>query len=331
MKLIAIVGMGLAGACMAWQLWRRGVAFRIIDSGRPGSSQVAAGLIHPVTGKQCAVAENYTAHYEEAEQFYRDCENCVSQSFFHRLEVVRLLDAMEQKKRLPKFHHGTAAAWVTSMGMDPRWPGEIAVVLRGAARLHVAAFLQASREFFTARGLMEECEWREADSEILSILCEGAMGLMRGSPVSWNHRCAKGEILTVHAPSWKQERLVVGRGWLVPVGDDCYKIGSTYEWNQLDDQPSKEGLRHLEALARHLGGEEYEILAQDAGIRPILRKSQPVAGMVGEHVCVLNGLGSKGSLSAPWASRAVVDFLLDHVPLPSGLCIDHYFATMTGH
>ena len=159
-------------------------------------------------------------------------------------------------------------------------------------------------------------------------MCEGAQGLICGTPVAWQHRCAKGEILTVHAPSWSQLRMITGRGWLVPVGHDCYKVGATYEWNELDDQPTATGLAYLESIARNLGSGDYTICAHDAGIRPILRKSQPVAGAISPDLYVLNGLGSKGSLTAPWASRCLVEHLLEGIPLHSRLSLENYFATV---
>jgi glycine/D-amino acid oxidase-like deaminating enzyme len=327
MKPIAIVGIGLAGACTAWHLWRRGAKFRIIDSGRRGSSHVAAGLVHPVTGKNCTVAEDFAMHRDEAQKFYHECESVVKQQVWFPLEVLRLLSLSEQKKLLPKFQTGPAAEWVNRIFVEERWPDDVAISLKGGARLDVSAFLQTSRAFFSALGLLEEREFLKPSGGEVTIMCEGAQGLMSGSPIAWQHRCAKGEILTVHAPSWQQSRMITGRGWLVSIGNDCYKVGATYEWNELDDQPTAVGLIYLESIARNLGGDDYTIRAHDAGIRPILRKSQPVAGKISPDVYVLNGLGSKGSLSAPWASRCLVEHLLEGVPLHSRLSLENYFAT----
>lgn len=327
MKPIAIVGMGLAGACTAWQLWRRGAAFRIIDSGRKGSSHVAAGLVNPVTGKNCTVADDYALHLAEAENFYRDCEAVVSQQVWFPLEVIRLLSPAEQKKMLPKLQTGDAADWVVDQFVDLHWPNDRAFVLRGGARLDVTRFLQLTRQFFSSQGLLEEREFVQPMADECTIFCEGSQGLLRGNPIPWQHRCAKGEILTVHAPAWQQSRMITGRGWLVPIGEDRYKVGATYEWNHVDELPTAAGLVYLESIARELGGDAYSIVSHDAGIRPILRKSQPVAGMIAPDLYVLNGLGSKGSLTAPWASRCLVESLLEGIPLQSRLSTESYFAS----
>jgi glycine/D-amino acid oxidase-like deaminating enzyme len=53
-----------------------------------------------------------------------------------------------------------------------------------------------------------------------------------------------------------------------------------------------------------------------------------VAGNIREDVWVLNGLGSKGSLYAPWAAGRLVDALVDGKPLESALSVDDYFAKL---
>lgn len=325
---ITVVGMGLAGACTAWQLWRRGVPFRVVDSGRPGSSHVAAGLIHAVTGKQCAVAEDFAQRREEAEQFYRGCEQDLRQAIWHPLEVIRLLRPAEAEKKLKKFESGPASAWVEQITQWARWPEDVAVILRGGARLDVPMFLQATREFFLAHGCYEQRELKAAVAGETMIFCEGAQGLLRGHPVAWRHRCARGEILTVRAPAWQQRRMVTGRGWLVPVGTDVYKVGSTYAWDEFQRGPTAEGLETLRNIAAELGGEDYEIIAHDAGVRPILRQSQPVAGPVAPGLYVFNGLGSKGSLYAPWAAERLVRSIIDGDPLESALSVAEYFAKL---
>ena len=49
---ILIIGQGIAGSCLAWELKRRGSEFTVAD--RPvaeTASRVAAGLVNPLTGR----------------------------------------------------------------------------------------------------------------------------------------------------------------------------------------------------------------------------------------------------------------------------------------
>ena len=52
---VLIIGQGIAGSCLAWELKRRGADFTIAD--RPiaeTASRVAAGLVNPLTGRALA-------------------------------------------------------------------------------------------------------------------------------------------------------------------------------------------------------------------------------------------------------------------------------------
>jgi glycine/D-amino acid oxidase-like deaminating enzyme len=141
-----------------------------------------------------------------------------------------------------------------------------------------------------------------------SVLCEGAAGLVAGR--LGGHRCAKGEILTLRAAGWREDRILIGGGgWMVPLGDGMFRAGSTYVWDRLDGEPTPEGRARVEEIVRLLGGPDFEVTAHEAGVRPIVRKSQPVIGPLEDGRTVFNGLGSKGSLYAPGVARRLVEWI----------------------
>jgi glycine/D-amino acid oxidase-like deaminating enzyme len=308
-----IVGQGLAGTCLAWELWNRGVEFRLVDREKGGSSLVAAGLVNPVTGKNFEPTPRIGDFLPEALEFYRGLEELLENSFWHPLPILRLAeDEKEWSKMLAKRSRPDVACWLSNNG-EPLaaagWFG--ALELNGGGRLDTRAFLDGSREFFRQRGIYQQAELSNVGDNGRRIWCEGAAGLLleRYGP----HRCAKGEILTLRASGWDESHIRIGAGgWLVPVGGGCFKAGSTYEWDQLDETPTEAGKEKVMAIARRLGGGgEPEILAHEAGVRPILRRSEPWIGPLGNGDWMFNGLGSKGSLSAPGMARRLVDWIRD--------------------
>jgi glycine/D-amino acid oxidase-like deaminating enzyme len=140
------------------------------------------------------------------------------------------------------------------------------------------------------------------------------------------HRCAKGEILTVQA-DWPETHIRIGAGgWLVPIGGGCFRVGSTYDWDNLDEQATAAGLERITAIAAKLGGADFEVIAHVAGIRPILRRSQPLVGKDESGDWVFNGLGSKGTLYAPGMAAMLADWILDGVrPAPEFVFPDALF------
>ncbi len=303
-----IIGQGLAGTCLAWELWKRRVPFLIEDRGHGGSSRVAAGMVNPITGKNFEPSWRIGEFLPEARQFYSDVEGELDRKVWHEFPVLRLAGSdREWAKISSKLPDPAVVPWVVGEVCAPDgWVG--AVELRGGGRLDTRAFLDGSRGFFEGLGVyrMNEC----SNGGAVTIWCDGAVGLMAGH--YGPHRCAKGEILTVRADGWDETRIRIGAGgWLVPVGEGCFRVGSTYEWNELDEMPTEKGRMRVEEIAAKLGGLEFKTIAHDAGIRPILRRSQPLIGPREDSGWMFNALGSKGTLYAPGMAAKLARWLLD--------------------
>lgn len=297
-----IVGQGLAGCCLGWHLRWAGADFRGLDDARKGAaSPVAAGLLNPVTGKNFEPSWRIGDFLPEAVEFYGKVGAEIGKQLWFPLSVVRLVSEKEWRKVSGKLERPEVEPWVE--GVEENVDGwRAAVTLRGGGRVDVKGFCEGSRGKFEM-----------GNSELGNVgvvRCEGAFGLMKGA--MGEHRCAKGEILTVRIPGGDASRILIGGGgWLVPLGDGVFKVGATYEWNELDGEPTEAGrLRVTEILSR-LGVGEWDLVAHEAGIRPIVRRSMPLIGRLPDGSVGFNGLGSKGSLYAPGVARRLVEWMIE--------------------
>ena len=305
-----IVGQGLAGTCLAWALWRRGEEFTLIDRGAGGSSRVAAGMVNPITGKNFEPSWRLAEFLPEALEFYAEVESQIGRRLWYPFPVLRLAGSdKEWRKIVSKLDAPDVAPWVVGEVDPPAgWTG--AVELRGGGRLDTRAFMDGSREFFESRGCYQLGVASQDEIMPHEIRCEGAAGLLAGH--YGPHRCAKGEILTIRAAGWDETQIRIGAGgWLVPQGAGVFKVGSTYEWDELDDLPTAKGRLRVEEIAGRLGGDGFEVTGHDAGVRPILRRSQPLIGPVEGGGWMFNALGSKGSVYAPGMAARLARWLLD--------------------
>lgn len=311
---LAVRGAGLAGSCLAWELHFRGVEFSVYDDFRAGaSSRVAAGLVNPVTGKNFSPSWRYDEFFGEASAFYQRVGKVVGRDFWFPMPIVRLVDEAGLTKVASKLHE--LSPWIGGVEEASGWAG--AVVFHGGGRVAVRDFCEATEAFMKRNG-----RWRAAAPGAREIRCEGAAGLMAG--YLGPHRCAKGEILTLRA-GWPQDHIRVGAGgWLVPIGEGLFKCGATYEWDRLDGEPTPEGRAKVVEIAMRLGGDTFQIVAHEAGVRPILRRSQPLIGALADGAAVFNGLGSKGSLYAPGVARRLADWLTEGKELDPELDISRF-------
>jgi len=323
-----VIGQGLAGTCLAWELWRRGADFGMVDRESGGSSRVAAGMINPVTGKQFTPSWRIGGFLPEAVGFYREIEATLGRRIWHPMPVLRLAGSEKEWRKIEsKLGDPAVRRWlVGTVDPPPGWVGAVEVI--GGGRLDTCGFLDASREFFRRQGIHRAGEAVPGDAR--QVWCAGAAGLLAG--LHGPHRSAKGEILTLRADGWDDGRARVGAGgWLLPLGGGLFKCGATYEWEQLDELPTAAGRARVMEIAAALGGPAFEVVAHEAGIRPILRRSQPLIGPMAGGGWMFNGLGSKGSLYAPGAARRLAAWLTDGTEPEPDLDSRNFFGNRVRH
>lgn len=288
--MIEVIGFGLAGACVALQLQAAGQRVRVVDDGAGGSTLVAAGLVNPVAGRNFEPSWEVGEALEVAIPFYDD----LGEGLFRRVPIRRLWFDEKDRRKFERKRE-----------LVEDWIGEVddeGVTWTGGGWLDCGKFLERARERFLANG----GEWGMEGEASEGIWCTGAAGLRRGEFREVIHRCAKGEILTVRVPGWGEGRILNRGGWVIPLGEDLYRVGATYEWDELDGGPTEFGRARVEEILRSFTDLDYEVVGHVAGVRPIVNRSQPVVIYEKGRGWMVNGLGSKGVIYAPRLGKEMV-------------------------
>jgi glycine/D-amino acid oxidase-like deaminating enzyme len=330
---ILIIGQGLAGTALGWRLWERGVPFLIVDRDEAVTcSKVAAGLMTPITGMRLTVSWRYALFYREALPFYRRCGRRLQQRFCLPRGYVRLLKSDAETAKWHKRRHDADM----QPFLHPQPPVLDAGVIqtpengfqqRHAAWLDTPAYLEASRRFFAGQGAWVQGDVTPEEVQDEASGVEGRGG--RFSHIGWAQgwsaqkhplfrwvpfQSARGTILTVQA-DLRGERRILNRGcWLLQRPDGTLRAGATYEWQFEDPHtPAPDQLRQLEQNLAGLLKAPAKITGAQTAVRPIIKNHQALMGTHPAHprVAFLNGLGSKGSLRAPWLARHLIEHLLD--------------------
>jgi glycine oxidase len=145
------------------------------------------------------------------------------------------------------------------------------------------------------------------------VFCEGIDAMSNPWFRSVRFKPAKGEILTLRIPGLTERRVIHRGVWLAPLGGELYRAGSTYEWQQLDKVPTAEGRDEIVSRLRQFLRLPFEVIGHEAAVRPIHRNQYPVLGLHPDHpqLGYLNGLGSKGTLHAPFFARHLAKVLME--------------------
>ncbi len=316
-----IVGQGLAGTALAWELLWRGLDVLVVDAGEEvTSSKIAAGLFTPITGQRMALSWRVAEMLAAAEPFYERVAGELGREVFHRRPVRRIFQRAEEAALWEKRRHEPARQPFIARAEVPE------AGLHGGFELHggyldCAGYVAASRAEFARRGVFREARLEAAEAADLPartvVFCQGYVAA--GNPlfpwIKW--KAAKGEILTLRAPAADPSRILSAGQWLVTHPDGTARTGSTYEWTQLDRVPTAAARAKLEAgLARLVTG-PWDVTAHRAAVRPIISESKALIGRhpVREKLAFFNGLGSKGSLHAPFFAAQLAAHLIDGAPL----------------
>ncbi len=336
-----IVGQGLAGTALAWQLLQRNRSFVILDREHSGCSRLAAGLITPITGKRLARSWRWDDLFPVAVAFYREIESITQTQFFHQRPALRIFANREERDRYQQRYANTATV---PPAINTDW---FAAPLGGfeltdAARLDVATYLDCSRKFFREHSSYHTAELDLArDLQITpnavtlpainitaqcAILCRGYDAIRDPWFGRVPFNAAKGEFVTVRIPGLAEERVVHRGIWLAPIGNEVFRVGATYTWEPLDAIPTPEGLAELESRLREFVQLPYTVLEHRAAVRPVIDAGYPVLGRhpLFPSLAFFNGLGSKGSLLSPFFSHQLANHLCHGTNIENSLHVSRF-------
>ncbi len=320
-----IVGQGLAGTMLAFEMLERGIDFRIVASKtKSKASIVAAGMINPLVFKRLKKSWLADELLPEMETKYRGLEGILNASFYFTKKILKPLSEQEttlwkEKKFLPGFDRFIEEIVATSPVPGIRTAPAFGIV-GGAGYLNLSVFLNHAKSFFMERELLLEEDFQFESSKGIKagefqadkvVFCEGYH-------LSKNHlfdfvkmNPAKGEVLLINSPGLSEEFILNKKVFVLPVGSQRFKVGSTYEWEDLSEKPTQKGKESIVERLEELIKVEYTIENHWAGVRPTVSDRRPVLGQHPEHenVFVFNGLGTKGVMLAPRFAREMCDFL----------------------
>lgn len=337
-----IVGQGLAGSCMAFQLLRQRLRLLVINQpDEHAASRVAAGLFNPVTGRKPTKTWMADKLFPYLDDFYTQAQTITKQKFYYPMPVYRpFVSVEEQNEWMGKSASKEFAPYVEQLFSTPHFKFEVhnpfgGLMLKHCGFLDTQKFLSAMRELILAENNVLEEIFREEELIVRpdgveyrgwrasKIIFCGGVTAKRSPLFSWVPiRPLKGEILQLRVNA--EIARIYNRGVFVVPG--VWKAGSTYNsadiTPQATDSARKELVNGLEALIRF----PYEITGQVWGFRPTTPDRRPVLGSHPEfrNVIIFNGLGTKGVSLAPYFSNVLLQWLENGRPLNNEVDIQRY-------
>lgn len=323
MNRIVIVGQGLAGTLLAFELLSRNINIVIFDKGHQhAASSAAAGLINPINARHVTKTWMADELLEGLESHYANIENLLKKQFYFPAPIVQLLEdtfntnLWDTKMSNSSFENSIGVSEVPE-GLNAFAAGEI----RGGGFLNIKELISESRAYFLKQNILSETEFNEELSKEYKkdkvVFCTGYR-IEAYSPFSTQFlKPVKGEWIDIQSNELPSNKIIKGNAFVIPQPGHVFRVGATYDWNNLDYKTTPEAKELLMDKLEKMGVSDAEFLCQYAGIRPATQDRRPV---LGEHplnkgAFIFNGFGSKGGMLIPYFAVKMADFLLSETPL----------------
>jgi glycine/D-amino acid oxidase-like deaminating enzyme len=338
-----IVGSGLSGVMLCEALRKRGKTFKVISNKSQQASIVASGLYNPVVLKRFNKAWDAEKHLPVAMSAYEELELFLGIKIDYKLPIYRLFSSIEEQNNwiiasdkisLKPYLISNIKSNINQNIYAPYGYGEVKNTGRIDTKLLLESYSNVlnnekliSHESFEYDKLKisNKLVYKAIESE--NIIFSEGFGV-RQNPF-FNYlpiEGTKGELIIINAPKLNSEVIIKSSVFIIPIGKNNYLVGSTYAWDDFNNDPTINAKNKLLNKLDKLILCPYKVVYQRAGIRPTVIDRRPLVGQHKSHqnLYILNGLGSRGVLIAPTVANALINLIEDKLPLQKEINISRF-------
>lgn len=338
---ILVIGGGLAGSSLAFQLEEEGVEVTVLDSGVNHSTAIAAGMVNPMVFRRMNKSWRLDEFIPSATSFYQNLEKKLNATFFHPIQIRRMFSSEQERDFWLERESLTAFQDYLEKVSEEDKNYNLAKNEFGSGRVknafwvHAKLYYDLCLHYFEQKGCLfkETFDLKAFDAETGSyknqiydavVFATGYRNpefpFFQTVPVEQT----KGQVLTISCNEIPEEESLNRKCFVLPIGNKTFRVGATYEWNNTDLSITEKSRDLLVNNFRVLSDVPFEILEQLSGIRPTAKDRRPFMGKHAEFnkLYIFNGLGTKGYLMAPLLAKEMTDFILHQKPLHPETTLD---------
>ncbi|MCV2486445.1 FAD-binding oxidoreductase [Flavobacterium sp. SH_e] len=330
-----IVGSGLAGISFAEVALKNNKTILLVDNKSQHSSRVAGGLYNPVILKRFSEVWKAQEQLVLMNDFYNQIEDKLKEKVNFKMPVLRKFFSIEEqnnwfaasdKINLAPF---LSTKLITQKYKSIDSPYDYGEVLH-TGYVNTALLLDTYWKYLLQNDLLLE---ESFDSALIEFLDSGiqykniqarhiifAEGFGMHTNPFFNYLPldgTKGELFIIKAPDLNLDVIVNTSVFILPLGEDLFKVGATYNWHDKTDTPTEEGKQELLDRIKEIITCDFEIIKHFGGVRPTVSDRRPLLGTheVYKSLHILNGLGTRGVMLGPAMAKALYDHIENDVPL----------------
>lgn len=342
-----IVGQGLAGTVLIYKLLQLGKSVCLIDREHTSAaSMVALGAYNPMVLRRFTPCWNVEYQLPDLYDFIKSFENTFHCTIHQPFKLLRkFISIEEQNLWLEKSEGMRLKPYMNSSFVENNYKhlkadlgfGEVT----NSGRVFLPLMISTLRSHLKEHSIVIDDIFSFADLDLTHnkvryknieadniVFCEGHR--MTKNPY-FNYlplHTTKGELLTVKLKNTQVEELIKSGVYLMPLGNDLYRVAATFNNGVNDELCTVEGKNELLLKLSKLVDECPEVVNHQAGIRPTVKDRRALIGVHPEHskMFVFNGLGTRGILLAPYLAKQLISFIEDQVSIDPEVNIKRFEA-----
>lgn len=339
-----IIGSGLAGIAFSEIALQHDKTIKVYENHSQNSSTIAGGLYNPVILKRFSEVWKSQEQIDLVNHFYAELESKLNSKLDFKIPIFRKLFSVEEQNNwfVASDKPNLAPFLSTSInhkkydGIDsPFGYGQV----MQSGYVDTSELLKKYHEFLISKQVLKLETFLYEDLVINTdfvlyknekyrqvVFAEGygihANPYFSLLPLDGT----KGELLIIKAPNLNLDVIIKSSVFILPLGNDLYKIGATYNWEDKTPTPTEEGKQELLSHLKELLSCDFEVVNHLAGIRPTVKDRRPMVGTHPKHsnLHVLNGLGTRGVMLAPAMAKVLFNYIEKAEPLDPAVDIKRF-------
>lgn len=339
-----IIGQGICGTFLSHYLLNAGKKVMVIDAYKANSaSRVASGIINPVTGRTVVRTWMIEELLPFAQNAYEELGNELGETIavnadmltFHTTDQMssawheRIAEGETYLQNVSN-HENYGKYFEITYGIGITSPCIIADVSRILSlwrnRLLIDGAL--TEEIFDINSCeigIDGIRYKNIQAKKL-ILCNGISAFDNRFFSRLPFAFSKGEAIIARIPGLPATNIYKQTLNIVPIGDDLFWIGSSFDWEFEDDKPTTDFKKKVTTMLDSWLKLPYTIEDHKAAIRPGSLERRPFVGMHPQHpaIGILDGMGTKGCSLAPYFAHQLVQHLLYNVDIDPAADINRF-------
>ena len=324
-----IIGQGIAGTMVAYMFQQKDISFMVLDSGKINSaSRVAAGMFSAISGRRKTFDEEMFRKQKFAIETFKQLEKLLCVNILYEENIYNIIHT--EKEKTETLDRTKDEKFNLQIELNPLPIENIkaafgAIAIKNSGWVNCELMLDTYRSYLATNNSFSIVDFKYDELEIRNglfyykdfeamniIFCEGYQPNKNPFFENENIIPCKGDIIELEHLNHGNKKILKRNGcFVIPTNDKTVKTGSTYLWNNSDEQPNSSDAEELKNKVNDILSNDFKIIAHKSAIRPTTKTREVIAKQhsVFKNMFMLNGLGTKGIIQAPYYANYISELI----------------------